>query len=82
MAETLLVLEDYSEATIKVKGALIACYHINSIQNVAMITDIYRRIAESSYGMSAEVKELGDMLTEWYGDVSGADAPSEKRRDN
>jgi hypothetical protein len=68
MAEALLALEEYQEATFKVKGALIACYHINSIQNVTMIADIYSRVTAGSYGASAEAKEVGDMLNMWYGE--------------
>jgi hypothetical protein len=68
MAETLLRLEEYQEATNKAKDALVACYHINSLQNVTMITDIYSRVARSPYGTSTGAKELGDMLYKWYGD--------------
>ena len=68
MAEALLELEEYQEATLKIKGALIACYHINSIQNVTMIADIYSRVTAGSYGTSTEARELGDMLTTWYGE--------------
>jgi hypothetical protein len=68
MAEALLELEEYQEATLKIKGALIACYHINSIQNVTMIADIYSRVIAGSYGTSTEARELGDMLNTWYGE--------------
>jgi hypothetical protein len=68
LAEALLGLEEYQEATLKVKGALIACYHINSIQNVTMIADIYSRVTAVSSSLSAEAKELGDMLNTWYGE--------------
>jgi hypothetical protein len=68
MAEALLELEEHQEATLKIKGALIACYHINSIQNVTMIADIYSRVIAGSYGTSTEARELGDMLDTWYGE--------------
>jgi DNA-binding SARP family transcriptional activator len=68
MSEALLELEEYQEATLKIKGALIACHHINSIQNVTVIADIYSRVIAGSYGTSTEVRELGDMLNTWYGE--------------
>ncbi|BCL79606.1 hypothetical protein ccbrp13_20710 [Ktedonobacteria bacterium brp13] len=68
MAEALLGLEEYQEATLKTKEALIACYHINSIQNVTMIADIHSRVTTGSYGASTDARELGDMLNTWYGE--------------
>jgi hypothetical protein len=68
MSEALLELEEYQEATLKIKGALIACHHINSIQNVTMIANIYNRVIAGSYGTSTEARELGDMLNTWYGE--------------
>jgi hypothetical protein len=73
MAEALFGLKEYNEATIKAKEALIACYHIRSTQNAMMITDIYSRIAASSHNQSTGVKELGDMLYEWYGNEQKID---------
>lgn len=67
MAEALTGLEEYTEAIDKAKQALIACHHINSMQNVMMITDIQRRVASSRYGTTRDVEELGNMLKEWYG---------------
>jgi hypothetical protein len=57
-------LENYTEATNKASLALFACQDISSVQNVAVIVDIYGRLATSSYGMSEDVRELGDMLKE------------------
>ncbi|QBD81612.1 hypothetical protein EPA93_38830 [Ktedonosporobacter rubrisoli] len=66
MAEALLGIKEYDEATWKAKEALIACRHIHSLQNIATIMDIQSKLAASSYGASRDVKELGEMLTEWY----------------
>ena len=66
-AESLTGLGEYAEATNKARGALIACHNIHSFQNVATVVDIHSRLAASSYGASTDVKELGDMLEEWYG---------------
>jgi hypothetical protein len=54
-AEALLGLKEYEEAEVKAKDALIACYHIHSIQNAMMITDIYCRITAGFHGTVAEV---------------------------
>jgi hypothetical protein len=66
-SEALMGLGEYAEATEKAKGALIVCHAINSGQNVATLIDIHGRLARSSYKASEDVKELGDMLKEWYG---------------
>lgn len=66
MAEAFMRLGEYEEAINKAKEALVACHNINSVQNVTIITDLYTRIAASSYGASRDVKELGDLLKEWY----------------
>lgn len=68
MAESLMGLKDYYEATRRAKSALIIFHNINSLRNMASVKDIYSRIAASSYGTSIDVKELGDMLKEWYKD--------------
>jgi hypothetical protein len=68
MSEALLGLQDYAEATNKAKGALITCHNIHSMQNVTTIIDIHSQLATSSYGISTDVKELGNMLLEWYGE--------------
>ena len=67
LSEAYLGLREYDEAVLKAKEALVACYHINSRQNVTLITDIYQRVLRSSYGKSEDVRELGDMLTGWFG---------------
>jgi DNA-binding SARP family transcriptional activator len=67
MAEAFLELGEYQEALLKAKTALIACYHIHSLQNITMIADLYHRLLASSYRTSLQVHELGDMLHEWYG---------------
>ncbi len=66
-AETMMGLDEYSEATYTAKNALVACHTIHSTQNVAMIVDLHERLTRSSYGTSEDVKELGDMLKLWYG---------------
>jgi tetratricopeptide (TPR) repeat protein len=69
LAETFLGLGEYQRATEKAKDALIACHAIHSIQNIANIVDIQGRLAaSSSYGLSTDVLELGDMIREWYGE--------------
>jgi hypothetical protein len=67
-AEAFMGLEEYQEATDLARDALIACHHIHSVQNIATIIDIHSRLAISSYGTSPDVKELGNMLKEWYED--------------
>jgi tetratricopeptide (TPR) repeat protein len=66
LAEAFLGLRRYEDAIRKAREALVACHHINSMQNVAIITDIYSRIVASPYGKSHDVKELGEMLSDWY----------------
>jgi tetratricopeptide (TPR) repeat protein len=65
LAEALIGLKEYQEAVSKLKDAFVTCYTINSTQNIAMIRDIYSRFSDGPYGMSREVKELGEMLGEW-----------------
>jgi hypothetical protein len=67
VAEAQMGLREYAEATSKATSALIACHNITSMQNIAMIADLQSRLAGSTYGSSQDVKELGDMLREWYG---------------
>src|SRR5207253_8699033 len=74
MAEAFLGLEEYQEAMSKAEGALIACYHIYSLQNVTMIADLYHRLVAKTSGASTEMQELGAMLGEWY------DIPHQERR--
>jgi DNA-binding SARP family transcriptional activator len=66
-AEALLRLGEYPEALRKTKDALVTCQAIHSLQNITMITQIYQHFLTSSYGNKAEVREIGDMLYEWYG---------------
>jgi hypothetical protein len=40
--------------------------NIQSIQNIVTVKDIYSKLMASAYGASADVKELGAMLREWY----------------
>lgn len=68
MAESLIGLKEYYEAIKRAKSALIIFHTINSLRNMASVNDIYSRVAASSYGTSADVKELGDMIKEWYKD--------------
>ncbi len=75
LAEAFLGLRRYEDAIRKAREALVACHHINSMQNVAIITDIYSRIVASPYGKSHDVEELGEMLSEWY------DITSERKSD-
>lgn len=65
-AETLIGLGEYTEAICHVKEALVACHNINSTQNIMSIIDIYGKLAPGKYGLSTDVKELEDMLKEWY----------------
>ena len=69
LAEAFLGLRRYEDAIKKAKEALVACHHIHLMQNVAIITDLSRRIAASPYGKSHDVNELGEMLSGWY-DIS------------
>ncbi|MGB8343426.1 MAG: hypothetical protein WCD86_01005 [Ktedonobacteraceae bacterium] len=64
-AEALLGLEEYGEVTDKAIAALVTCHSIDSLQNIMKIRDIHSRLVASSYGKSADVKELGEMLAEW-----------------
>jgi len=64
-AEALLGLEEYGEVTDKAIAALVACHSIDSLQNIMKIRDIHSRLVASSYGKSADVKELGEMLEAW-----------------
>lgn len=67
MAEALMGWEVYPEVASTLRSAFLACRSINSLQNAAIIRDMYSRLAISSYGKSADVQEIGMMLKEWYG---------------
>jgi tetratricopeptide (TPR) repeat protein len=66
MAEALIGLGRFDEATEKARGALIIFHNIDSQRNMATVQDIQSRLAASPYGTSMDVQELGDMLKEWY----------------
>jgi len=70
-AKVLVNLKEYNEGANKAKVALVACHTIHSMQNVTIILDLHSRLISSSYGSSKNVKELGDMLEEWYGLLQG-----------
>ncbi len=57
-------LEEYVPATLHAKQALLACQDINSVTNIAIITDIYGRLLRSPHKASSDVKEMGDLLRE------------------
>jgi tetratricopeptide (TPR) repeat protein len=57
-------LEEFGAATTHARQALLACQDINSITNIAIITDIYGRLGNSRYKASSDVQELGDILRE------------------
>lgn len=65
-AEALMGLKEYGEAAIRARNSLMACHTIGSIQNVAVVVDLHSRLVASPCGSSADVRELGDMLQEWY----------------
>jgi tetratricopeptide (TPR) repeat protein len=60
-------LEEYAEATEKLKEALITCSSIQSAQNMVSIANKCSQLLRSPYGSSSDVRELADMLYEWYG---------------
>lgn len=60
-------LEEYTEATKKLKEALVICCSIQSTQNMISIVNKCSQLLESPYGSSSDVVELADMLYEWYG---------------
>lgn len=60
-------LEEYPEAIEKLKEALIICSSIQSSQNMVSIANKCSQLLNSPYGSSCDVRELADMLYEWYG---------------
>ncbi len=64
MANVYMGLGELGTATMYAKQALLACQDINSVTNIAIITDIYGRLLHSSHKASSEVKEMGDILRE------------------
>ncbi|MBA2287700.1 MAG: hypothetical protein H0W02_19670 [Ktedonobacteraceae bacterium] len=55
-------LGEFGEATARARRALLACQDINSITNIAIISDIYGRLLTSSYKTASDVRELGAIL--------------------
>jgi acyl carrier protein len=60
-------LEEYTQATEKLKEALVTCSSIQSAQNMVSIANKCSQVLRSPYGSSSDVMELADMLCEWYG---------------
>jgi tetratricopeptide (TPR) repeat protein len=60
-------LEEYTEATKKLKEALVICCSIQSTQNLVSIVNKCTQLLKSPYGSSSDVGEIIDMLHEWYG---------------
>ncbi|MBV9688325.1 MAG: hypothetical protein JO202_01305, partial [Ktedonobacteraceae bacterium] len=63
-ANAFMGLGEFRTATRYTRRALLACQDINSVTNMAIITDIYGRLLTSSHKASGEVQELGEMLKE------------------
>jgi hypothetical protein len=63
-ADTFMGLEQYQEATKRVKRVLTVCQDINSVAKLACVVDIHGRLLQSPYKDHNEVEELGDMLRE------------------
>jgi hypothetical protein len=55
-------LGEFAVAVDYAMRALMACQDINSITNIAIITDIYGRLSQSPHKASRDVRELGDVL--------------------
>ena len=55
-------LGEFAMATMHARQALLASQDINSITNIAIITDIYGRLLRTSHKTSSDVKEIGDLL--------------------
>jgi hypothetical protein len=66
-AKVLIGLREFPEATKKVQDALMACHAIRSLQNIAIIASLHSDICASFYGNSGDVRDVGEMLEEWYG---------------
>ena len=64
MANVYMGLGELGTATIYAKQALLSCQDINSVTNIAIITDIYGRLLHSPHKASSDVKEMGDILRE------------------
>jgi tetratricopeptide (TPR) repeat protein len=57
-------LKEFGTATDHARRALLSCQDINSVTNIAIITDIYGRLLASPYKASGDVRELGEILRE------------------
>jgi tetratricopeptide (TPR) repeat protein len=64
-SKALIGLAQYTEATRKLKEALVICSSIQSTQNMVSIANKCSQLLRSPYGSSSDVKELADMLHEW-----------------
>ncbi len=62
MANIYMGLEEFGEAAKYARRALLTCQDINSVTNMAIITDIYGRLLKSPYRASSDVQEIGDIL--------------------
>lgn len=60
-------LEEYTQATQQLKEALVICSSIQSAQNMVSIANKCSQLLRSPYSSSSDVRELADMLHEWYG---------------
>lgn len=61
-ANIYIKLGEFGEATEYARRALLACQDINSITNIAIISDIYGRLLTGSHKASSDIRELGDIL--------------------
>lgn len=64
-AEASFGVKDYMTASLRALEALKTFQDINTIERIAGINDLYRRLTER-YGKQPEVKELGKMLSKYY----------------
>jgi hypothetical protein len=63
-ADAYMGLEEYKEATKRIKRTLGTAQDINSVVNLACIVDIHGRLLRSTYKDDHNTKELGDMIYE------------------
>jgi hypothetical protein len=68
-SKALIGLEEYTQATQNLKEALVTCSSIQSAQNMVSIANKCGQLLGSPYGSSSDVRELADMLRQWYGIV-------------
>jgi len=60
-------LEEYTEATKKLKDALVICCSIQSTQNMISVVNKCSQLLKSPNGSSSDIVEVVNMLHEWYG---------------